>query len=411
MKRRLKKSSGQQAAITGSTQLNELTPIDELSGKLSADPEEKRLMRSVLESDEEVINDGKLITAAINTGIGAFTPDMLFDKLVTNYKTAKKIYGKSFLQEIAGYGESTIERNLHIGEFRHELKKRIKDRLDRLKSEGLIDREGTLTEKAMKLSKVILYTEELDKLAARGLLGEREHVKSYSYGMKDGIKPFRHGRYRDIAVRKTVKLAVRRQHSQIEKNDLVAYERESKGRRNIIYALDASGSMKGSKLIQCKKAGIALAYKATEEKDKIGLIVFGKEVKSKTTPTNNFRKLLDKITGITAREKTNIAATVKEAVSMFPREDATKHLIMITDAMPTMPTSATSGETPEKETLEAVSAASDKGITISVIGINLKKEGQEIAERIAEIGKGRLFKVRDLEDMDKIVLEDYYSTA
>ena len=121
--------------------------------------------------------------------------------------------------------------------------------------------------------------------------------------------------------------------------------------------------------------------------------------------------MLDKITGITAREKTNIAATVKEAVSMFPREDATKHLIMITDAMPTMPTSATSGETPEKETLEAVSAASDKGITISVIGINLKKEGQEIAERIAEIGKGRLFKVRDLEDMDKIVLEDYYSTA
>src|SRR3989338_7071398 len=236
----------------------------------------------------------------------------------------------------------------------------------------------------MKLSKVILYTEELDKLAARGLLGEREHVKSYSYGMKDGIKPFRHGRYRDIAVRKTVKLAVRRQHSQIEKNDLVAYERESKGRRSIIYALDASGSMKGSKLVQCKKAGIALAYKATEEKDKVGVIVFGKEVKGKIMPTNDFRKLLDGIAGITAKEKTNIALTIKEAAGMFPKEEAAKHLILITDAMPT------SGETPEKETIEEAAKAADRNITISVIGIGLGKEGKGVAEKIAEIGKGRI---------------------
>jgi len=399
------KTLGQLAVVTGSTRLDELTPLDEISGKVASDPEEKRLMRSVLESDEEVINDGKLITSAINTGIGAFTPDMLFDKLVTNYRTAKSIYGESFLQEISGYGESTIERNLHIGEFKQELKKRIKDRIDKLKDEGLIDKEGMMTEKAMKLSKIILYTEELDRLAARGLLGEREHKKSYSYGMKDEIRKFSRDRYRDISVRKTVKLAVRRKHSEIKKEDLVAFERKSKGKRNIIYALDASGSMKGRKLIQCKKAGIALAYKAIEEKDKIGLVVFGKEVKSKITPTNDFRKLLDKITRITAKEKTNIGATIKEAISMFPKEEATKHLILITDAMPT------SGETPEKETLEAVSAASNKGITVSVIGINLKKEGQEIAERIAEVGRGRLFTVRDLENMDRIVLEDYYSAS
>ena len=389
--------------VTGSTQLNELTPLDELSGKLSSNPEEKRLMRSVLESDEEVINDGRLVTAAINTGIGAFTPDMLFDKLVTNYKTAKRIYGETFLQEISGYGESTIERNLHIGEFKQELKRRIKDKIEKLKDRGLIDKEGMLTDKAFTLSKIILYTEELDKLAARGLLGEREHKKSYSYGMKDEIKKFRHDRYRDIAIRKTVKLAVRRQHSHIEKNDLVAYERMSKGKRNIIYALDASGSMKGRKLVQCKKAGIALAYKAIEEKDKIGLVVFGKEVKQKITPTNNFRKLLEEITGIVAKEKTNIAATIKEAISMFPKEESTKHLILITDAMPT------SGETPERETLEAASAAAEKNITVSVIGINLKKEGKDIAERIAEVGKGRLFTVRNAENVDRIVLEDYYS--
>ncbi len=394
----------QPAAITGSTRLEEVTPIDELSGKLASDPEEKRLMRSVLESDEDVINDGKLITAAINTGISSFTPDMLFDKLVTNYRTAKSIYGDSFLKEISGYSESQIERNLHIIEFRQELKKRIRDRVDKLKENELIDGEGSLTEKAMKLSRIILYTEELDKLAARGLLGEREHKKSYAYGIKEDVKPFRKDRYRDIAVRKTVKLAVRRQHTEIEKGDLVAFERKSRGKRNIIYALDASGSMKGIKLIQCKKAGIALAYKAIQENDKVGLIVFGKEVKKKTEPTKDFKRLLQDITTVTAKEKTNIALTIREAITLFPKEEASKHLILITDAMPT------SGETPETETMEAASIAADMNITISVIGINLKKEGEEIAKRIAEIAKGRVFTARNPEDVDRIVLEDYYSS-
>ena len=264
----------QLAVSTGNNKTEDVAPLDELDGKLSSDPEEKRLMRTVLENDEEVINDGKLVTAALNSGISAFTPDMLFDKLVTNYKSAKNIYGESFLQEISGYGESQVERNLHIGEFKQELKKRIKDRLEKLKDEGLLDKEGRVTEKAKKLSKIVLYTQELDKLAARGLLGEREHKRSYNYGLKEDVRPFRKDRYRDISVRKTVKLAVRRGHSSISKEDLITHERKSQGKRNIIYGLDASGSMKGQKLVQCKKAGIALAYKAIQENDKIGLIVF-----------------------------------------------------------------------------------------------------------------------------------------
>lgn len=393
--------SAQQAVNTG-RKLHDLTPIDELSGKLSSDPEEKRLMRSVLESDESAISDGKLITAALNAGISAFTPDLLFDRLATNYKNARRIYGPSFLKEITGYDESQIERNLHIGEFRQELRQRIKDKLQQLKQDELIDKEGTLTPKALKLSKIILYTEELDKLAARGLLGEREDKKSYSYGLRDEVKPFRKDRYHDLAIKKTVKLAVKRKHYAIAKEDLIAFERTSKGRRNIIYALDASGSMKGHKLIQCKKAGIALAYKAIEGRDKCGLIVFGKEIKTKIAPTTDFKNLLQEITSANAKEKTNIAATIREAINLFPKEDATKHLLIITDAMPT------SGETPEQETLEAAATAADKKITISIIGINLRKEGEEIAKQIVEIGKGRMFAARDAEEVDRIALEDYY---
>ena len=389
--------------VTGSVRLEEATPLDELTGNLAPDPEEKRLMRSVIENDEDVISNGRMVASALNAGISSFTPDMLFDKLVTSYKMAKNIYGTSFLREISGYGESQIDRNLHIGEFRQELRKRIKESFRRLKDEGLIDGEGTFTEKAHKLSTIILYTSELDKLSAKGLLGERKQKKSHNYGLKDDVIPFGKGRYRDLAVRKTLKLAVRRGHRLIEKSDLRAFERKSKGKRSVIYAFDASGSMKGIKLSQCKKAGIALSYKALQEKDRVGMIAFGNDVRKKIKPTDNFRMLLNEISRVSARGKTNIAATIKEAAKMFPEEEAAKHLILLTDAMPT------SGETPETETLEAASIAAGKKITISVIGINLKKEGQEIANKIVEIGKGRAFRARSLEDIDKIVLEDYYS--
>ena len=362
-------------------------------------------MRSVLENDEDVITNGRLVSAALNAGISSFTPDMLFDRLVTNYKTAKNIHGPSFLREISGYGESRIERNIHIGEFRQELKKRIMESFSRLKDDGLIDREGSLTEKAQKLSTIILYTRELDRLSAKGLLGEREKKKSHSYGLKDDVKQFSKERYRDLAVRKTLRLAARRGHGRIQRSDLVAFERKTRGKRSVIYALDASGSMKGTKLVQGKKAGIALSYKALQEKDRVGMIAFGKDVRSKIRPTDSFRTLLKEISRITARGKTNIAATIEEASNMFPREESAKHLILLTDAMPT------SGETPENETLEAAAKAAGKKITISVIGINLGKEGQEMADRIVEIGKGRTFRVRSLENIDSIVLEDYYSVS
>ena len=388
---------------TGNAKVKEATPLEEVSGKLSSDPEEKRLMRSVLENDEEVIKDGKLITAALNSGISAFTPDMMFEKIVSNYKNAKKIYGESFLQEVSGYSESQIERNSHINEFRQELRRRIKDRLERLKEKGLVGRDGSIAEKGAKLSKLVLCTEELDKLASKGLLGEREERQTHSYGLRDDTKPFRKDRYRDIAVRRSVRLAVRRGRREIRKQDLVVFERKSKGKRNIVYALDASGSMKGQKLVHCKKAGIALAYRAIQEKDKIGLVVFGKEVKKKISPTGDFRKILSEIADVTAREKTNLAATIKEGISLFPEEDATKHLILITDAMPT------SGEAPEKDTLEAACLAASMNVTVSIIGINLRREGREMAKQIVEIARGKVFTARNLEEIDSIVLQDYYA--
>ena len=101
--------------------------------------------------------------------------------------------------------------------------------------------------------------------------------------------------------------------------------------------------------------------------------------------------------------ETNMTATIKKAVELFSVKNATKHLILLTDALPTV------GKNPEEEVLEAASLAKSNNLTISIIGIGLDSKGKELAGKIAEIGEGRVYVVKDLEKLDKIILEEYYS--
>ena len=189
----------------------------------------------------------------------------------------------------------------------------------------------------------------------------------------------------------------------ILKEDISFYNRKSKGQISIIYGLDSSGSMKGDKLATAKKAGVALACKAIQEKNKVGLIVFGSEIRNTIHPTLDFMSILKSLTMIRASMETNIEKTIKKAIEMFPNKKQTKHLVLLTDALPTK------GDAPKKATLEACSLARNTGITISVIGIKLDKDGEKLAKQITEIGEGKLFRVKDLEKVDKVILEDYYS--
>lgn len=385
-----------------STDIDSVSKIDEKKGKLSSDFSYERLMHSVFENDKKKINEGKLISESINLGMSSFTPSGMFKELVKDYSLAKKIFGERIIRQLSGYDPSYIEKNIHIPEFQRELLKGITKNIDTLKKENLLNKDNSFTEKAIELASLTLYFEELDNLMPKGILGEKFHKEISRYGAKQDVRSYKKDRYRDIAIKSSVKTAIRRGHKKLVPGDIRVYERQSKGECYIIYALDASGSMKGKKIEQCKKAGIALAFKAIEEKDKVGLIVFGSDIRTEIEPTQDFMLLLREITKIMALRETNIAMTLNRAVSLFPDENITKHLILLTDALPTV------GKEPEKETLGAASAARANEITISLIGINLDKKGEKLAERIVEIGQGRLYIIKSLENLDKIVLEDYY---
>ena len=378
-----------------------LDETEEHKGKLKNQTDEEKLMHSILEDDKETISDGRLISESVTQGIGSLTPDMIFQNLIKDYKLAKKLYGETIIRELTGYSPNYIEKNINIPEFRRELQKKINEKIDGLKDEGLISKEGTITDKGLTLSALVLYVEELDHLIPKGF-GERQSKKKTIHGDKEDYKTFKNDRYRDLSIKQTIKQSLRRGHSEITNADFIAYDRKSEGKISIIYGIDASGSMKGEKLKIAKKAGIALAFKAIQEKNRVGLIVFGSDIKDYIPPTLDFMVLLRRLSEIKASMETDISKSITKAVELFPKHD-TKHLILLTDALPTK------GVIPENETLQAVSKARSEKITISLVGINLDTKGMELARKITELGQGKLYKVTDLESVDRIVLEDYAS--
>lgn len=386
--------------------IGNLEEIEEMTGKLDMQNLEPKLMHSVIENDKDVIDDGKLIKEAYNQGLSNFIPDLMFEQLVKNFSMAKQIYGETILKLMTGYDADYIEKNIKIPEFQKVIKKAIEEKVKKLKKEKVLDKENSFNDASLELASMVMYLEELDNITPKGIYGEKIHKKISLYGDREDYKNFtRDTRYRDIAIKHSVKTAIRRGHKTLEIKDLKAFERGSKGKAIIIYAMDSSGSMKGKKIDSSKKAGIALAFKALKEKDEVGLIVFGDDLKAVIPPTTDFTRLLKEITMIKASKETNIALPLKKCIELFPSEEVTKHLILLTDAIPTV------GEEPEKETINAAIEAREKGITISLIGINLDKKGKELAKKIVDIGQGKLYMAKKVEEIDKIVLEDYYNIA
>lgn len=376
--------------------------IQEVSGSLSYQELEDKLMHSVLEGDKDKVEDAQLIEDSMQSGLGSFTPDMMMEKLVQNYSLAEQLFGERLLRLVSSFNPDYIEKNIHIPEFQKELKQAIKRKVDDLKEKKLLDSDGNITQKGKELATFYLVMDELDNIKPRGF-GDRVHKKPKQYGEKGDPRAYKKGdRYANVDIKKSIHLAIRRGHDSLRVEDLRVRERISKGSVYVVYGLDASGSMKGKKLNAAKRAGIALAYSATQEKDHVGLIVFEAEIKSSVPPTLDFRKLASSILEVSATKQTDMKTTIEASEELFPRQNnVTKHLILLTDAMPTV------GDAPEKETLEAVARVREAGITVSLIGINLTPDAEEFSKNLVELGGGKFYSA-NTDNLDSLVLEEYH---
>lgn len=311
--------------------------------------------------------------------------------------------GPVLIRELTGYDDSFVEKNINVPEFKRELKDRIKNNLEKLKDEGLLNKQGFITDEGFELSTLSMLSEELDKLEGQGYFGEKQSKKRSQYGERQDYRAFeRHDKYKDISIKQTAKHAIRRGRKKITSEDLIVADRLARGKVEIVYAVDASGSMKGEKIKVAKKAGIALAYSTIKNNDEAGLVVFESKTILEKEPSKNFFELALDLNKIKTKGETDIGLSIEKATQLFKHSKKTKHIVILTDALQTTRNKS------EKDVIEKVNIAINQGITISMIGINMNKQGEELAKKIVDLTNGTLYKVKNIEEIDQIILEDYY---
>jgi magnesium chelatase subunit I len=384
-----------------SARREELPPELGLGEKASlsqSSSKEDKLPKSVVYDSDS--SKARLIGDAINSNLSVFIPDLLFEKFVKNFKSAKDLFGESFVRALFGFDSDYIEKNINLPEFRKILRENLEQGIKELKNEELIDEENRITEQGFKASVIDLYLKELDRMSP--FSGKRLSTKDNLAGLPDEIVRFTNQSFRDLAVKGTVKKAARRSHVQIKPEDLVMNRRVSTKQAEIIVCIDASSSMKGEKIQACKKASVMLAYSAIRNGDKVGLLVFSEKVSKKIRPTRELFYLIEEISRIRTTSLTDISTAISESIELFSR-NASKNIFLITDAMPTK------GKKPVEQAVSAAISAMESKIHISLIGIAFNKESEGIARQIVDASRGSLYSLRDIKNLNKVFIEEYYS--
>ena len=374
-----------------------------MDGSLDSQPDKERLAHTVLDVDTDSIEEGMLVQEAFNRSLSTFLPDMMFKELVTNYKNAKKLYGQTIIRELTGYDSRYVDKNIKIPEFQRELQKRLKDKADELHEEGILTKGGQFTKDSLIAAALFMIDEEF-KQAPLGYssYGEPSPKAANNQGERSDVRKYKKGDpYKDLAVRQSISRALKRGRTELSSNDLHSYDRESRQKINIIYALDTSGSMKGDKIRLAKKAGVSLAHRAIHDHNEVGLILFGHKIQTKVELTKDFFTFVQPLATCIPSNETDLGLAIETGIELLQGVTGIKHIVLLTDGL------HTTSKDPRKAVMEQVGLAQHQDISISVVGINLDTLGLEMAEDIVDMSQGNLYAVQDLKDVGGIIIADY----
>ncbi len=321
-------------------------------------------------------------------------------------------------------------RRRHGGESSNEwleraaLREELKNLLDLLKAAGQLeekDGELRLTKESYRLilEKVLPEIEAFVMLRLKPQLGQGEEediVDVRRYRMGD--------RYRDISTRATIRNLVRHSRQEPNRKDFIVNQKEPRKPLDIIFVVDSSMSMgSDGKLDEAKKAVIGLSLAATAKADRVGVVAFSDGAEEVIGLTEDVERSIEKVLGLRPLESTNIEEALHLSGEIFLRAHSPnqKHIILVTDGEPTSYT--LKGKENDTEAskygyysptfsrmtaLREAKSLRSRGITMSAICITRYDFGERrFCEKLAKIGKGRVYIVRSGRDLLWATLQEY----
>ena len=176
---------------------------------------------------------------------------------------------------------------------------------------------------------------------------------------------------------------------------------------DLIFVIDVSGSMGREDRLGTVKRSLGLLLDQLDERDRVGLVVYGSRGEVLLEPTGDLeaiRRTIERLvpTGATNAEEGLVLAY--ELAARSRREGAISRVVLCSDGV------ANVGRTGPDAILARVGEAARQGIELTTIGFGMGNYNDVLMERLADTGNGRYAYVDSLDEARRIFVEELTGT-
>ncbi|MFZ3373224.1 MAG: VWA domain-containing protein [Desulfitobacteriaceae bacterium] len=319
-----------------------------------------------------------------------------FLQLVKNNPTSEiaKLYHQ-IMQELISRGDFQEAGETAIKKLELEA---VKLSIEKLEEEHIFERDADgwrLAEQGVAL--LIKRLTPQFSLSQEGGDAEGNHkvrrITARVDGKVIGVRPFVLGDcYRDLALRETLRQAIKHQHREVHRKDIQIQQREKRVRVDVILCIDVSGTMAQlEKYWLSKRIAMQLGLTYLNHGDQVGVVAFANDAVRISKLTNNKHHLTKNILGleISSNSFTNIGAGLEMAgrtLAYSGGKSGGSQVIVISDGEATAPR-----DNPEQFVIKQASSLRRQGILVTTVCLNEKNANPLLMRKVAKVAGGRFY--------------------
>lgn len=208
-----------------------------------------------------------------------------------------------------------------------------------------------------------------------------------------GVRPFALGdRYRDVALRDSLRQAIRHRHRRVERNDVQVWQREKRTRLDVVIAVDISGTMAQlEKYWLSKRVAVQLALAYLRHGDRVGVVAFANEGRRVQRLSLDQHRVTEAVVNleIDLNSFTNISSALDQSwrtLAAAPGSPGARQVILISDGEATAPKDG-----PEQQALTQALRLHRDGVVLSTVCLNEQNANPRLMAKLARVGGGRFY--------------------
>ncbi len=178
---------------------------------------------------------------------------------------------------------------------------------------------------------------------------------------------------------------------------------------SLTFVIDISGSMAQDGRLELVKQSLQMLVDRLRPSDSVAIVVYGSDARVLLNPTSGEDRatILSAIYGLQPEGATNVEAGLRvgyDLANRAYRPDGINRVILCSDGV------ANVGATGPDQILQSIRGYADAGITLTTVGFGMGNFNDVLMEQLADNGDGNYAYVDDLDEAQKLFVEDMTST-